>query len=367
MDGAVLVILLVVFILVGAGGFFWWRSRSSGHVSNADAGMTTIAEAAPDQRPASSRSGRPKAAAQADLPPAKMAALEIVEGPNAIIGGMDVGKEIEVGAKRMTFGRNARQVDVQLYSLDEPSSVSRLHCTIEFNPGLNCFMITDEGSSSGTKVGGRPITPYQPHSLMDGDLIELGLPDKLGAVMRFSTTHNPPESGGRIRLDVGIQPKDTLRQHIGAIEGIRATSPLKSDVFLSYSRKDRELMRVIRKTLEEHHIIVWSDESLEPGAPSWRSDVQNAIENTRCVVAILSPDAKDSEWVNEELNYAKIRKARIFTILARGDESNAIPFGMTGVQWIDMRTDFVEGIQELVYEKATARLVASINEFLGRG
>jgi hypothetical protein len=32
-----------------------------------------------------------------------------------------------------------------------------------------------------------------------------------------------------------------------------------------------------------------------------------------------------------------------------------------------MRADFVEGIEELVYQKATEQLVASINEFLGRG
>jgi pSer/pThr/pTyr-binding forkhead associated (FHA) protein len=363
MDGAVLVIVLVVIILAAVGGFLFWRARSGKNASNE--GLKTIADTAPGERPASP-SPQPVSSTPAEAPP-NMGTLEIVEGPNAIISGVDMGKQIIVGSKRLTFGRNARQVDVQLYSLDEPSSVSRLHCTIEYNSGLNCFMLTDEGSSSGTKVGGRPITPYQPHSLIDGDLIELGLPDKLGATLRFHTTHNPPESGGRIHLDVGIQAKDTLRQHIGAIEGIRATSPLKSDVFLSYSRKDRDLMRVLRKTLEEHHIIVWSDESLEPGTPSWHNDVQNAIENTRCVVAILSPDAKDSEWVNEELSYAKIRKARIFTVLVRGDESNAIPFGMTGVQWIDMRTDFAEGVQEIVYQTATEQLIASLNEFLGRG
>ena len=55
------------------------------------------------------------------------------------------------------------------------------------------------------------------------------------------------------------------------------------------------------------------------------------VKGAGCVIAILSPDAKDSEWVNEELGYAKIRKLRIFTVLARGDESNALPLGLTGV------------------------------------
>jgi len=367
MDAGVLVIVILLIALGAVGGFVFWRSRNSQKAAPGEEGSETIVGVAPAERPASNAAPTPVPSVEVSAPPSSsMGTLEIVDGPNAIIGGKDVGKQVDVGSKKMTIGRNPRQVDILLYSLDEPSSVSRLHCTIEFNPGLNCFMITDEGSSSGTKVGGRPITPYQPHSLMNGDLIELGLPDKMGATLRFHTTYNPPESGGRIHLDVGIQAKDTIRQHMGRVEEIRATAPLKSDVFLSYSRKDRDLMREIRKSLEAHKILVWSDENLEPGSPSWRGDVQNAIENTRCVVAILSPDAKESEWVNEELNYAKIRKARIFTMLVRGDESNAIPFGMTGVQWIDMRADYAEGIQEIVYQTATEQLIASLNEYLGR-
>jgi len=364
MDGAVVVIIIIAVMAIA--GFLLWRRQISAPILRHDEGVKTIAESQPSERPALQPPPSPEP--PSSPPITRMATLEIIEGPNALVEGKDVGKQVPIGKEKVTIGRNRRQVNLQLYSLEEPSSVSRLHCTIEFNTALNCFMITDEGSSSGTKVGGRSITPYQPHSLVNDDLIELGIPEKMGAVMRFHTTYNPPESGGRIRLDVGIQAKDTIRQHIGPpAEVIRATQPLKSHVFLSYSRKDRATMRVIRERLESHKIIVWSDEDLVPGAPSWRSDVQNAIENTRCVVAILSPDAKDSEWVNEELNYAKIRKMRIFTVLVRGDESNAIPFGMTGVQWIDMRTDYSEGIEEIVYQTATEQLVASIHEYLGSG
>ncbi len=365
MDGAVFLVIIVAVVLLGL--FVFWRGRKNLTRSGAGSeGLQTIAGADTSARSVL-RASVPVTSAPLpteDDPANKMAYLEIVDGPNAVVKGRDVGKRVSIGKTRLTIGRNARQADFQLYSLDEPSSVSRLHCTIEFNPGLGCFMIIDEGSSSGTKIGGRQIAAYQPHSLIDGDMIELGMPDKMGAILSFHTTFNPPESGGRISLDAGVQHKNTLRQYVGAIG---ATAPLKCDVFLSYSRKDRDLMRVVRKTLETHKILVWSDENLEPGSPSWHNDIQNAIENARSVVAILSPDAKDSEWVNEELNYAKIRKVRIFTVLVRGDESNAIPFGMTGVQWIDMRTDYTEGIQEIVYETATEQLLARLNEYLGRG
>ena len=81
---------------------------------------------------------------------------------------------------------------------------------------------------------------------------------------------------------------------------------------------------------------------------------------------VLSPDAKDSEWVSEELNYARIHKLRVFTVLVRGDESNAIPFGLTGVQWVDMRADYDEGMKEIMQQTALDQLVTAVREHLGR-
>jgi hypothetical protein len=118
--------------------------------------------------------------------------------------------------------------------------------------------------------------------------------------------------------------------------------------------------------LDAAGFTVWSDENLEPGSPSWKHDVQQAIEGAGSVVAILSPDAKDSEWVSEELNYARIHKLRVFTVLARGDESNAIPFGLTGIQWVDMRADYDEGIKEIMQQTALDQLVTAVREHLGR-
>jgi hypothetical protein len=361
MDSTALILLLVVVAVVAIGGFLLLRGRGK----KQDIGTTTLSGV---QSPVKTPGKAQAPVSQAEFIDGQdMATLEIVQGPEAVVHGEKQGTHIGINQKKITIGRNPRQVDVQLYNLDQPSSVSRLHCTIEFYPTIQCFMITDEGSSSGTKVDGQTITPYQPHSLKNGDVIELGIPDKLGATLRFHTAFNPPDSGGRLRVDAGIHAKDTIRQAIDAPPVRAQTQPLKSDVFISYSRKDKEAMHVIRDSLMRHNLAVWSDDKLEPGTPSWRNDVQSAIENTKCVVAILSPDAKTSEWVNEELSYAKLRKARVFTVLVRGDESNAIPFGMSGVQWIDMRTDFAEGVQEIVYETATQQLATSIQEYLGRG
>lgn len=294
-----------------------------------------------------------------------LAVLEIVQGPDALVNGARVGKQVEIRDKWVSVGRNPRQATIQLYNVDETSSVSRLHCTLELHDALKCFFITDEGSSSGTKVAGRTITPNKPHSLKDGDTIELGMMDKQGAVLRFHTNLNPPE---RISVEPATDPKTTIRQSIATYmsSASKSTEPIRYDVFVSYSRKDRDNMHLIRAALLTSGLTVWSDESLEPGTPHWKQDVQLAIEGAGCVVAILSPDAKTSEWVGEELSYARIRKLRIFTVLVRGDESNAIPFGLTGVQWIDMRSDYQQEITPLVQQAAVQQLVLAVQEHLGK-
>lgn len=293
-----------------------------------------------------------------------LAVLEIINGPEARVQGVSVGNTIEIREKRVTLGRNPRQVSIQLYNLDESSSVSRLHCTLEFHEALRCFFITDEGSSSGTKVAGRKLAAHKPQSLKDGDTIELGMPDNRGALLRFQTRFNLPE---RVSVEPNYAPKTTIRQNLAALmKEAGAPTAQQADVFISYSRRDREQMHLIREGLIASELSVWSDEKLEPGSPSWKLDVQTAIEAAGCVVAILSPDAKGSEWVNEELGYARLLRKRVFTILVRGDEVNAVPLGLTGVQWVDMRTDYEAAITDLVHQSAMQQLITAIREHLGK-
>ncbi len=363
MDTASMVLVIAIVLLVAAAAFLLWRRGASAPVSGE---MPTVAQ---KKAPAGLTVPQPHLDATEALPlpvsevsPGVLAMLDIEDGPDAFIGGANVGRHIEIREKRVTLGRNPKQASIQLYNVDETSSVSRLHCTLEFHKTLKCFLITDEGSSSGTKVAGRSIVPHKGHSLNDGDLIELGMIDKQGAVLRFRTTYDAPTD--RLRIEPLSEPKDTIRQPMNAI--VRGTAPLRHDVFISYSRRDRDTMRLIRSALEKAQFTVWSDESLEPGSPSWKSDVQQAIEGAGCVVAILSPDAKDSEWVSEELGYARIQKCRVFTVLARGDESNAIPFGLAGIQWMDMRADYDEGMQEIMQESALEQVIGAVREHLGK-
>lgn len=122
----------------------------------------------------------------------------------------------------------------------------------------------------------------------------------------------------------------------------------KHHIFLSYSRKDGEIMQRVKDTFQSESFKVWTDEGIEPGTPLWTDEIEKAIENSECVVVMLTPDAKNSIWVKRELEYAGMQKKQVFPLLARGDESSSIPFALSGAQYVDIRSNETIGILKLI-------------------
>jgi len=119
-------------------------------------------------------------------------------------------------------------------------------------------------------------------------------------------------------------------------------------VFLSYSRADSEVMTRVREALTGEGIAVWTDESLTPGTTSWKQAIERAIEDAGCVAVLLSPDAKKSEWVANELGYAYAHEIAVFPVLIRGEERESVPLGLINAQRVDARTRFLAAMQMLV-------------------
>jgi len=116
-----------------------------------------------------------------------------------------------------------------------------------------------------------------------------------------------------------------------------------------YCRRDTPIMRQGLQELRAQGLQVWVDEEgLEPGTPAWKAAIEEAIENSKCLVVILSPDAKDSVWVARELSYAEVQQVPIFPVLARGDERSAVPLQLVTSQWVDARQDYASGVQKLI-------------------
>jgi HEAT repeat protein len=119
-------------------------------------------------------------------------------------------------------------------------------------------------------------------------------------------------------------------------------------IFMSYSRKDEDAMRIIAKFLRAKGIKVWVDnEKLIPGTPVWEDEVEKGIKGAAAIVVVLSPDSKNSEWVKRETSLADQHHKRIFPVLVRGDENTSISLRLINRQFVDMREARERGLNAL--------------------
>ena len=57
---------------------------------------------------------------------------------------------------------------------------------------------------------------------------------------------------------------------------------------------------IVRDALRETGLVVWTDEGLEPGTQNWRTAIEEAIRQSKAMVALLSPNANVSVWVDNQ-------------------------------------------------------------------
>ncbi|HLE82709.1 MAG TPA: TIR domain-containing protein [Thermoanaerobaculia bacterium] len=102
-------------------------------------------------------------------------------------------------------------------------------------------------------------------------------------------------------------------------------------VFISHSTRDDAVVAEIRRALEGLGHAVWVDSrELAPGA-ELEPEVQRAIEEARCLFAVLSTHAVNSPWVRKEVQHALAVKRRrsdgfqIVPVLLAPIEPSALP------------------------------------------
>lgn len=72
-----------------------------------------------------------------------------------------------------------------------------------------------------------------------------------------------------------------------------------TDIFLSYTERDRETARRVAEALGSAGWSVWWDRRI-PAGETWRSVLEHALEDMRCMVVLWSSKSIESEWVYEE-------------------------------------------------------------------
>lgn len=110
-------------------------------------------------------------------------------------------------------------------------------------------------------------------------------------------------------------------------------------IFLSYARTDATWAEQVESALSGGGLRVWMDRSLSKSSYSWTRETEEALGNSAAMVVVLSPQAKESDWVDREVIYALDRRLPVYSVMAHGNRQNAVPLALASAQVIGRVTD----------------------------
>ena len=90
--------------------------------------------------------------------------------------------------------------------------------------------------------------------------------------------------------------------------------PRSEEVFISYSRKDKEFVRRLDEELKRRDREAWVDwEGIPPG-DTWEKAIYGAIESTHTFIFVLTPDSIAFEICGKEIAHAAANNKRLVPI-----------------------------------------------------
>lgn len=101
-----------------------------------------------------------------------------------------------------------------------------------------------------------------------------------------------------------------------------------SDVFISYSRRDRDYARNLAELISSLGINVWWDHALLPN-DQFRDAIQTKLERANAVIVLWSRDSAASPFVVDEADVAR-KDNKLVSVLVDEFSSGSIPIGLRG-------------------------------------
>lgn len=89
-----------------------------------------------------------------------------------------------------------------------------------------------------------------------------------------------------------------------------------TDVFISYSRRNKLFAFTLEAALRQHGYSTWIDQAIHPAA-NWEEEIYRAIDAAANVLFIISPDSVISEVCNREISYARSKGKIIIPVIYR--------------------------------------------------
>ncbi|MCK5718921.1 MAG: TIR domain-containing protein, partial [Thiomargarita sp.] len=128
-----------------------------------------------------------------------------------------------------------------------------------------------------------------------------------------------------------------------------AKGQLSTEVFISYSRKDSDFARQLNMSLQEAGKTTWFDQESISSGVDFENEIFKGISGADNFLFVLSPDAVESEYCENEVNYAVSQNKRFISVLHREVDSGTLPEKLQKLHWIDFKDKaFEQSFPELV-------------------
>lgn len=95
-----------------------------------------------------------------------------------------------------------------------------------------------------------------------------------------------------------------------------------SDVFISYSRKDKAFVQALHQALTAQKRDVWIDWEDIPATADWWKEIKEGMDGANNVLFIISPDSAESKICQDEIAYAVSSNKRLIPVLYKSVEGN---------------------------------------------
>ncbi len=110
-----------------------------------------------------------------------------------------------------------------------------------------------------------------------------------------------------------------------------------TDVFISYSRKDKQFVQALHTALNNLNRSVWVDwQDILPTEEWWQA-IEAGIETANSFIIVLSPDSTTSAICQQEVEHALKHNKRLVPIVHREVEAKAVHPALGARNWIFMR------------------------------
>ena len=126
--------------------------------------------------------------------------------------------------------------------------------------------------------------------------------------------------------------------------------PRPQEVFISYSRKDKEFVRGLYEALKRRDREAWVDwEDVRP-TEDFMQAIFGAIEGADTFISVLTPDSIASIPCGREIAHAAANNKRMVPIVAREVNADTVPDALAKLNWIFFRDsdDFEEATDTLI-------------------